>query len=472
MSVAQVFSFTLNFASSVIVARYLEPRQFGIFAIGMALVGLLSVIQQIGLPAFIVREESLTREVTTTAFTSNLLLALLLSVLIVGASFAGGTLFDHPGVRDILLVLAPTPLIGAVAFLPFAMLEREGRFKQIAVASLASTLLASTVTIALTLLHFSFMGLAYGQLVGGGTSAAILLALGREHVSFKLGIKEWRRVGRFSYQMLLVSGAGTAAQRISEVCLGAFLGLGNLGLFNRASGMNNLLWSNIHYVLSRVFLVEFSKLNRHGAPLDEKYIETVANVSALLWPAFAGLIVLSEPIVTLVYGEKWTAAVRPFMLLACASMVWVPSTMTWELFTSTGRVAALSRIEVMRSIISTAAFALGCLISLEAAAATRIFDAAIVYMFYRPHINAMTGTTFRDFRVVYLKGAALTVVAVLPAVALVSTVGSNRIDFLLLFCSVLSGVVLWGFALALVRHPLGEHLALIYRGMRRRISAY
>jgi hypothetical protein len=34
--------------------------------------------------------------------------------------------------------------------------------------------------------------------------------------------------------------------RISDIMLGRLLGLGALGIYNRASGLNRLIWNNIH----------------------------------------------------------------------------------------------------------------------------------------------------------------------------------------------------------------------------------
>ena len=60
MATAQAGSFVLQFASSVVLARLLTPREIGVFAVAMAIVGALSIVQAFGLQSMIIREPDLT----------------------------------------------------------------------------------------------------------------------------------------------------------------------------------------------------------------------------------------------------------------------------------------------------------------------------------------------------------------------------------------------------------------------------
>ena len=457
LGLAQAISVVLQFASSVVLARYLTPYEMGIFAVALATVGMLSLFQQLGLNALIVREEVLTDEVSSTAFTINALITAALSLVIVGASYAGAAFLRDDGVRQVLLVLAITPLFGIFSFLPASNLERHGRFRDIALIGTTSNVVSAATMIVLAVLGFKYMSIAYAQVASSAALALMLIIAGRRHFSFRVGFTAWRRVADFGLQMLAVSGIASASQRLSEIMLGRLLGLANLGLYNRASGLNGLIWNNIHTVVGRVVLVDFAGLHRQGASLRERYKQTVAIVTAILWPAFAGLAVVAEPFIVIIYGEKWAPAVVPFVYLAIASMILVAITMTWELFTATGQLRTQTRIEFIRAIMSFALFVGGCLISLEAAAAARMLDAVFSVLLYRPHVNRMTGTTAADFWPIYAQSAVLTALAVAPAGALMMWGEANGSPVLLAGVIGL-GVVLWGAGLFALKHPLADEL--------------
>src|ERR1019366_1278350 len=142
--------------------------------------------------------------------------------------------------------------------------------------------------------------------------------------------------------MLAISGVNMVAYRMAELVMGRMLGLSALGLYSRASGLNSLLWDNIYFLIVRVVFVDFAEQRRRGGSLRYSYLRILQMMTALLWPAFAGLAVISGPLVVTLYGEQWVAAAVPFSLLCLSSIVAVSIAMIWEVFVvcqETGRQA-------------------------------------------------------------------------------------------------------------------------------------
>ena len=455
MGLAQLISFGLQFATSIVLARYLTPYEAGIYGISLATVGLLSLVQALGLSALIVREEVLTTEIARTAFTINALIAVGLATAIALASTTAGAALSEPGVARVLLVLAVNPLIGIFSLLPTANLERRGRFKELAIMGTISGTITAGTTIILALRGFSYMSVAYAQLGGALIGTILVNVVGRQFVSLHLGFASWRRVGDFGLQMLAVGGVHSLSNRVSDIVLGHFLGLSALGLYNRAANLNNLVWSNIHLAIARVVLVDYAELHRQGQSLRGRYIGTVEIVTAALWPAFAGVAVIAGPFIQIVYGARWVPSAGPLALLALASMVLVAITMTFELFAATGNLRTQTRIEFIRAGLALGSFSLACLVSIEAAAAARVFEATVAVVLYRPYLNKMTSTNFADFIPIYSKSAFLTLLAVAPVGMIMGMHKmSADVPLLLLFAGIALGFLLWIAGLSILDHPI------------------
>jgi O-antigen/teichoic acid export membrane protein len=469
MGLAQAISLALQFGSSIVLARLLSPYQMGIYAVAASTVGVLAVVQAFGLQSLIVREEVLTAEITATAFTVNLFIALGLSGSIAAISVAGGNFLHDSGVRKVLLVLAINPLFSILDLLPSSNLERRGQFKEMSLVATASGVTGTILTIILALMGFNYMSIVYAGLGNAAVNTLMLNIVGRRHISFRVGFKAWRRVANFGLQMLAVSGVNSISGRLSDVLLGRLQGLTSLGIYSRASNLNGLIWNNIHMVIGRVVFVDFAELNRQGVSLRDRYLRTVEVVTAVLWPAFAGFAVLSGPFIFFVYGTKWLPAVAPLTCLAIASMIQVSITMTWELFAATGQLKAQTRIEFIRAILAIVAFGAGCTISLTIAAAARIFDAAIAFFLYRPHLNRMTRTTFPDFVPIYARSAVLTILAIAPSTLMMLKFHlSAKIPMPLVITSALCGILFWGGGLVALKHPLMHEAKISLRRFRGR----
>jgi O-antigen/teichoic acid export membrane protein len=462
MTLSQVGIFLLQFGASLIVARLLTPYEMGVFAMAVAIVGLLSTLRALGLSGYIVRARELNAAVLSSAFTINALIATLVSAIIVGLSTLGRALLDEPGVGHVLLVMAILPLIGIFEFLPASGIERGGSFRAIAFVNLVRALLANGVMLGLAFSGFSFMSLAYGQIAGSIAGTIVINIVGRRHVNLRLRLAGWQDIMLYGLQMLAISGINTIASRIADLMLGRLLGLGALGLYSRASGLNGLLWDNIHLVISRIVFVDFSERRRQEKSLRDRYLRIVRMVTALLWPAFAGLAIIAGPLVQTLYGENWIGAALPLSLLSMSAIAMVSITMTWEVFVVSEETALQARFEFVRAGVGLVLFAVGCLVSLVGAAAARIAEALVSVMLYRPHLERMTDTHRRDFIPIYMDSALLTALATTPAFIVMTFYSwSPQTPVPTLLVAVLVGIIGWLCGICMLRHPLFEEGYLI-----------
>lgn len=467
MASGQAAFMIFQFVGSIAVARLLGPYNTGIFAIALAVVGFVGVIQSLGLNELLVRERELTRDIVATAFTINFAIALAMALVIAGVGLLGGALFREAGVRHILLVIAVVPIVGTLAFVPQAMLHREGDFRLLAIVRAGSTGLSVALTVVLALLGYNYMSFAYSQVATALATNILINVIARRHVSFRMSLADWPRIVRFGTQMLAISGVSQISTRVTELVLGRTLGIAALGLFSRASSNHNMLWDSVHGITSRIVFSNFAGLVRNGIPLRARYLRVLELMTGLLWPLFAGVAVLAGPMVSLVYGAAWVGAGRPLALLCVASIGYVSTTMVWEVFVVRDETARQVRFEFIRAIVGTLLFIAGCFVSLEAAAASRIADALFAQFLYRPHLQRMTGTASHEFKIVYSRSAVCAAAAIAPALTLMIAQGfSTRIPVEQVAGAVLAGIALWFVALRLIRHQLHAELLTVFQRLQ------
>lgn len=445
----------LQFGSSVVLARLLTPYEMGIFAIAAATIGVLAILQAFGLTMFLIRETEMEGHVLTTAFTVNAAVSVLLALAVALMSALGGLLFDDAGVRRVMLVLALVPLVGIFEFLPAANIERNAEFRTIAGVNAARAVVSSTTTVVLAFSGWTYMSLAWGAVAGSATSAILFMLVGSRHVSCRLGLKGWRRILRFGFQQILIQGLNNIAARLAEVALGHMLGLSALGIYGRASNLNGLFFNNVNIVVGRVMLVDFAGIRRRGLSLRDAYLRTVDILTAVLWPCFAGIAILSRPLVDLLYGHAWIGTAAPLSALSVSAVLLVSLTMTWEVFVVCNETARQARFEFVRTGAGLVFFFAACFVSVSAAAASRILEAAVSLVLYRPHVERMTDTRWPDFAPIYGRNAALTAVACGPAFLLMTGYRwSPDTPLPLVGAAMAIGVGGWLVGLRLIGHPL------------------
>ncbi len=460
MMMSQGAFFALQFGGTIVLARLLTPREMGIYAAASALIGILGILQAFGVALFLIRANVLDANVLASAFTVNALLSALLAAAIAGLSVVGGDFLHSDGVRQVMIVLAILPLVSIFEFLPATRLERDADFRPIAIVNVLKATVTTGVTVVLALLGLSYMSFAYGAVASAVAGAVAFNVLGRKHVSFRLGLNAWRTIVRFGLQQLAIQGVNTVGGKAAEFLLGRILGLDALGLYGRASNLNNLVWYNIHIVVGRVVLVDLADQHRQGCSLRLSYLRTVELITALLWPAFAGLAILAGPLIRTVYGRPWIAAAAPFSALAIAAILLVSITMTWELFAIKNETGRQARFEFFRTAVGFAMFAAACFFSLTAAAVARIGEALFSLVLYRPHVERMTETRWADFVPIYRRSALLTAAACSPAALLMAGFAwSSDTPFSFVTVSIGLGVLAWLVSLKVMNHPLMSEIS-------------
>ena len=468
MAASQGCLFILQFGGTVVLARLLTPYEMGVYAVAAAVMGVLGILRAFGLTVFVVREPQIDADLLASAFTVNAVVAALVAFLVAGFSVAAGSFLHEPGIRRVTLVLSVIPLISIFEFLPAARLERDSQFRPIAMMNLVRAGASNLLTIALAVAGLSYMSMAWGQIAGAVASAAGFMICGRQYVSYRLAFNGWRQITVFGMQQLAIQGVNTLAQRISDLLIGRLLGLSALGLYGRAVGLTNLLWSNAYMIVGRVILVDLAGQRRGGMDLGERYLRTVEVISALLWPSFAGLAILAGPLIYIVYGPAWVAAAPPLSMLAVASIAFISLGMTWEVFIVCNQTSELARIECSRAGIGVILFAVGCFFSLTTAAAARILESFIAIAIYLPRVERITATQRSDFVRIFRRNAIATVIPCSPAFILMTLYGwSPQVPISLVAAAIGGGATIWVGILHLMGHPLSYELRRLVAESRR-----
>jgi O-antigen/teichoic acid export membrane protein len=452
---SQATAFFVTFASTVVVARLVSPRDFGIYAMAVAITTVINVFMQFGLSKYIMREAEISRDLLRSLFTVNLLMTILYVIAILIGAAAAHHLFASRELGQFLLIFALFPLIAMMEFIPSALCARDMRFGVISSLAVVRAVVLASSTIALAMLGFAYLSFAWAQVLTSAISAiAFNVALWRPDV-WKPRLVGIRAILHFGVQMIGVSGISQLNTRIGEMTLGSLLGLGNLGLYSRASSLPTTLSGNVLAAGSNVVFSRLSSEVRASGEFHETYLRFMRLLLGMLWPMMIGIAVLAQPIIAILYGAKWQAAAIPLAILTIAAAVSVTMGLAAEIFVLRHQTSRQLRIETLRAIFGYAAFAAGATVSLTLAAAAKLAEAVFAFLLYRKPMIDLVGGAPSGLRGVYLEGLLVTLAAVAPALLLMLwSSWSPSTPPLHLSMAILIGVVCWAVLLVRLQHPI------------------
>src|SRR6266545_2521612 len=135
---AQGAKFALNLAYTMVLARLLIPEDFGLIAMVMTVTGFLRVFKDAGLSTATVQREGITHAQVSNLFWINLAVSALASLIMAGTAPLIAWFYREPRLVTVTMVLSITFLLSGSAVQHQALLNRQMRFKAIALIEIAS----------------------------------------------------------------------------------------------------------------------------------------------------------------------------------------------------------------------------------------------------------------------------------------------------------------------------------------------
>ena len=140
-----------------------------------------------------------------------------------------------------------------------------------------------------------------------------------------------------------------------------------------------------------------STIKEDQARVKKILLRALGVISLLVFPLMAGLFVVAQPFVLVVFGEKWSAMIPTLRILALVGAIQAMVDPTGWLYLSQGRTDCMLRWGVARTSVVVAAIVLGLVLgSIEMVALC--YAVANLLLLYPDIIfpGRLVGMSFRD----------------------------------------------------------------------------
>jgi O-antigen/teichoic acid export membrane protein len=368
-SVGRAIGQVASFGVTLLLARLLEPADFGLLGMALVLSGFLSLLGELGLGAALVQRGELDERHRSTAFWLSVGSGLVLALLLFAAAPAIAAFYREPRLVPVIRVLSLDFVIAPLRSVQSALLARNMAFKSLAVVEIASVLASSALAVVLALRGYGVWALVGRALAASVLQTLVLWTLSRWRPSLGVDRQALRELWRFSSHLLGFGVLNYWARKADDLLIGRVLGSAPLGLYSRAYGTMMLPLTEVAGVFGKVMFPVLSRIQADKARTKAIYLRSLAAISLVTFPLMLVLLVAAEPIVLVLYGEKWRGMV-PTLQIYCVVGAFqsIGTTVGW-IYQSQGRTDLMLRWAVVACSLIVIAIGIGVhLGSIEAVA--------------------------------------------------------------------------------------------------------
>lgn len=311
LKVASVLTF-------VVLGRLLGPSDIGLATLALACLGVIGVVADLGVTTFLVQTGSWDEETRSTAFWTGIVLSFAAGGLVAGVSVPLAALLGQPRLTPVLMALAPILPLTALSAVPMAVLQRELRFREIAVREMVASLLSAGIGVGLAVVGAGVWALVAQSVSQAAIGTVMVWVMSEWRPTRQVSRAAFTELRRFGSPVLGFNVLLAIRDRLEQFLLGGLLGLTALGYWSVAVRLLALLSDVSVGVLDSVALPMFAATRNQPERFRRAFGHAVAATQVLMVPVLAVLAVVSPFLVPWAFGPHWTAAVAPAQALCLA----------------------------------------------------------------------------------------------------------------------------------------------------------
>jgi O-antigen/teichoic acid export membrane protein len=352
-------NFFLRVVSLMILARLLEPKDFGLLGMVTAVTGVLSLFRDFGLGAAAIQRSDVTEEQTSTLFWINVLVGAALTLITGALAPAVSRFYHEPRLWAVTWVVALGFLVNGAGVQHSVRLQRQMRFTTLASIDVVSLVLSTAIAIVA-----AKAGYGVWALVTTTVSFPLIMTCGLWFATAWIPGRPCRGVGirsmmRFGGTLTLNGLVLYLASNGEKVLLGRFWGAEALGIYGRAYQLIRIPTDNLNSAVGDVAFSALSRIQDDPGRLRNYFLKGYSLVLMLTVPLTVSCALFADDTVLVMLGAKWKAAASLFRLLAPTMLVFAISNPLGWLLSSIGMVGRGLKIALVLGPLMIVSYVLG-----------------------------------------------------------------------------------------------------------------
>lgn len=305
--------------STFILARLLTPEDFGLVAIGTALLLIVNSISELSLTNALIYHEKPERQQLDSAWTLNFIRGLLIAIFFVVVGPFIAAFYDDDRLVLITAIIGLSALVEGLRNPRLAMLLRDLKFWQHFVVQVTSKIAMVATSITIAIVYTSYFALVGGIVAGAIAGVIISYIFVPYRPRFQLS--KAREFLSFSGWLSLDQIVKTLNWRLDPLIVGRMLGPTELGLFTLASTLSDLPTKQTTRPLIASLFPALRQIHDEPTRLRQAYLRAQSVMTAVALPCAVIMAGLADPIVRLALGEQWEEAAPLVQVLAVLAAI-------------------------------------------------------------------------------------------------------------------------------------------------------
>ncbi len=348
----------LGFGVSMLLARLLEPRDFGLLGMVLFFVAMFSSIQEAGIANAVVYFRNDEQGVPT-YYSTLLATSAGLTASLFAAAPAIAWFYDTPGLTPMVRALSFVVLLGGFRGVSQGIIARQLRLPELSVIETLTSLAAATVAVWMAWQGYGVWSLVANLLLQEFLQSAVILLRVRPQFTLRPQAAVIRKIFHWGGPLTASNILWRFYDNADYLVVAKLLGATPLGIYTMGFRLATFVNERIGPVVNRVGFLAFASLQDQRERLAQHWFSATRYLAIVSFPILTLLAICAEDFLLVVLGEKWLPAAPPVRLLCTVGFLRTLTSLTGSLLAATGRTVLLFKFTLFNTVLLPAAFFAG-----------------------------------------------------------------------------------------------------------------
>jgi len=355
VTVASICARAATLVSSVVLARILEPSDFGLLAVAMAVITFSQGATQSGFESALIQKQNRPEDFLNAAWTVELLRCFTLFAIIFMLAPLLASFFDEPRVVPVLRVASLTLVLQGVRNIGVVYFRKHFDFHKQFALEIAPLALYVPIVVALALLLRNVWALVWANLAAGLVACVLTYAMHQYRPRLDFNLNKAANLFGFGKWILGNSILVMVRDQGTLVFVGRLLGVPTVGLLNRADAFSTAICQQLNDVAWKVAYPAYSHLHVYPREFKSAYLKTLHILTLVGLPMAGGIFVLSRDFVHLFLTDKWLSIAPLIEVLCLQAVASFVSTPALAAFQAAGKPDFVTKVSLIGILLLAAA---------------------------------------------------------------------------------------------------------------------
>ena len=354
-SIGTLGSGVLNLFVTIILARILTPKDFGIIELLVVFAGISDIIVDSGFSQAIIRDRYCSNKDLSSVFWFNFGIGFFLYTLLFFSSPHIAAFYDAPIMENLSRIVFLTIVFNSLSVVHNAKFSRELNFQPYSIACICAIIISGTIAVFLAKSGWGIWALAVNLAGFSFLRMSILWLFSSWYPHFVFSLSSIRKYFKFSVNLLIQGLLDKIVTNLESLIIGKIYTKKQLGFFSQGRKLDSYVTQASTNIVVKVSYPLLAKVQDDPQRLKEGYRTIVGVTMCAIAPIMMIMFCGAKYIMNGVFGSQWLPAAPYLRLWAICGLSLIIYSIFSNIFLVKGRSKLLLKCSIAKQVLRIAA---------------------------------------------------------------------------------------------------------------------